>query len=405
MTTVADSQASSRRPLRLLFFVPISVYPVSHGGASRIMNTIWGLSKRGHEVHVLSLVGNNSEQTAMLSMPDVASSASYVIPPEMSFLPGGLVPSVVRSSFRPSISRHIDEMVRHYAIDIVQLEYTHSAAYLSKSAGTPTVLVEHDIAYRSALRRTLKLGLGLRKVFGLFDTARLYRWEIKGARTADLVLAASAEEAAILRRHRIARVTSSVPNGVDVAALEPKGVRPESKDILFVGYFLHPPNVDALRYFVSTVWPLLSRTGRELSVSIVGSNLPKDLASAVERCGFRYAGYVDDLAEELWSHRVFIAPIRYGAGTRIKLLEAAAARCAMVSTTLGAEGLGLRDGHDLLIADTPAGFARSVERLLDDSALRARLGVAAHDSVKRRFDWPMLAAELEGLYYRLLMQS
>jgi glycosyltransferase involved in cell wall biosynthesis len=402
---IAGSSTIAVRPLRLLFFVPICVYPVSHGGASRIMNTIWGLSKRGHEVHVLSLVGNDLDRAAMLSLPDVASSASYVLPSEMSFPPGGLVPRAVCGTYRPSMGRRIEEMVQRYAIDIVQLEYTHSAAYLAKRVGVPMVLVEHDIAYRSAFRRALKLGDAPHIMFGLFDAMRLYRWEIKNARKADLVLAVSEQEAAILRRHGIDKVSDAVPNGVDIAALEPKSLRRETKDILFVGYFLHSPNVDALRYFVSTVWPLLQKTGRELSVSIVGSHLPTDLARSVRACGFRHAGYVENLPEELWSHRVFIAPIRYGAGTRIKLLEAAAAQCAMVSTTLGAEGLGWRDGQDLLIADRPADFARSIERLLDDSALRSRLGVSAHNSVKRRFDWPMLAANLEGLYYRLLGRS
>jgi len=114
---------------------------------------------------------------------------------------------------------------------------------------------------------------------------------------------------------------------------------------------------------------------------------------------------VEDLPKELWSHRVFVAPIRYGAGTRIKLLEAAAAKCAIVSTTLGAEGLGFRNGRDLIIADRPADFASSVERLLDDGAARARLGASAHDCVKRRFDWPMLVVVLENLYYRLMERT
>lgn len=393
------------RPLRLLFFVPMCVYPVSHGGASRITNTIWGLSQRGHVVHVLSLVRDDRERTAMLSLPDVASSASYVLPPEMGFLPGGLVPSAVHGSFRPSIGRRIEAMVQRHAIDILQLEYTHSAAYLANGVGIPTVLVEHDIAYRSAFRRALKVRGVPRTMFELFDATRLYRWEITSAKKANLVLAVSEQEAAILRQHGITKVSAAVPNGVDVGALEPKGARRETKDILFVGYFQHAPNVDALCYFVSKIWPMLQKTGRELSVSVVGSDLPAELAARVRACGFRHAGYVEDLAEELYSHRVFIAPIRYGAGVRIKLLEAAAAQCAMVSTTLGAEGLGLHDGQDLLISDKPNDFARSVERLLDDSALRARLGASAHDSVKRRFDWPMLVAELEGLYYRLLDRS
>jgi glycosyltransferase involved in cell wall biosynthesis len=404
MDTSAVSQTAIR-PLRLLFFVPVCVYPVSHGGASKFTNTVWGLSERGHEVHVLSLVGDEAEREAMRSLPHVASSDSYVIPPETRYFPGSAVPAAVRGTYRPLMGRRIEEAVRRHAIDILQLDFTHSAAYVSNSVGRPTVLVEIDIAYRSAFRSALKQDGVLKTAYGLFDATRLYHWELRNVRKADLVLASSEHEAMILRRHGIAKVSSDVPNGVDVAACEPRGTRCETRDILFVGHFGHPPNVDALRHFVSRIWPRLRAHGQELSVSVVGPGLPSVLASEVRGCGFRHAGYVKDLRTELWSHRVFIAPIRLGAGTRIKLLEAAAAKCAMVSTTLGAEGLGLRDGQDLLIADCPADFARSVERLLGDSALRARLGVSAHDSVKRRFDSPTLAANLEGLYYRLLEQS
>jgi glycosyltransferase involved in cell wall biosynthesis len=206
----------------------------------------------------------------------------------------------------------------------------------------------------------------------------------------------------MLRRRGVPRATSAVPNGVDVAAFEPGGGRQEVRDILFVGYFLHPPNVDGLNHFVSSVWPHLRDQGRRLSVTVVGSGLAADLRARVEAAGFHYAGFVDDLAAEFWSHRVFVCPIRFGAGTRIKLLEAAAARCAIVSTTLGAEGLGLRNGRDALLADDPAAFAQAVLQLLDDKELRVRLGDAAHDTVQRQFDWPVLAGRLERVFYDLL---
>jgi glycosyltransferase involved in cell wall biosynthesis len=378
------------------------VYPISHGGASRIMNTIWGLSNRGHEVHVLSLVATEAERQGMLAMPNVAGSHCHVLPLDKRYLPGSDVPTVVRHTYRPSAGRLIEDLIRRYTIDLLQLEYTHSAAYLRHSLSVPTVLVEHDIAYRSAVRAALKQDGALRVARRLFDAGRLYRWEIQHARKADLVLAASELEAEILRRHGVAHASAAVPNGVDVGSFEPRGPRTESSDVLFVGYFLHPPNVDGMQYFVSQVWPLLNAAQRPLSVTVVGSNLPTDLADTVSACGFRYAGFVEDIRSELWSHRVFVCPIRYGAGTRIKLLEAAAAKCAIVSTSLGAEGLGLRDQRDLLIADTPADFAAAVLKLLQDGALRARLGESAHDAVKRRFDWPMLAGSLETAYYELL---
>lgn len=396
------SGPAGRRPLRVLFFVPMSVYPVSHGGASRIVNSIWGLCRRGHEVHVLSLADNEAERGSMERLPEVASSDSYYLKLKNDYLPGSLVPTVVRNSHRQAAHRLLADAVRRYEIDVVELEYTHSGAYLGDEIGAPTVLVEHDIAYRSAYRRAMTLSGPARRARALFDAGRLYRWELEAARRADLVLTASEDEAELLRRRGITHATGAVPNGVDVRSLEPPGPRPEARDILFVGYFPHPPNTDGLEFFLTRVWPHVLETGSLPSVTVVGSGLATGLASRVEAAGFRYSGFVEDLASELWQHRVFVCPIRYGAGTRIKILEAAAARCAIVSTTLGAEGLDLRDGRDILLADDPAAFAAAIRRLLSDDALRTRLGDSAHDAVQRQFDWPVLAGELERLLYDLV---
>jgi GT2 family glycosyltransferase len=396
-----DQPSAGGRRLKVLFLVPMCVYPISHGGASRIVNTIWGLSRRGHEVRVLSLVTTEDEREAMASLPGVAGSQSFVLPLERSSWPGGMEPAVVANTYRRSAAGLLEDAVARYRPDVLVLEYTQSGSYISPSLRVPTILVEHDLAYRSSLRGALNRDGVFRKARALFDTARLYRWEIEATRRADLVLTASELEADVLRSRGVSNVSSAVPNGVDVAAFEPPGGRPETRDILFVGYFLHPPNVDGLDFFTTAVWPHLAAGGRELSVSVVGSGLPADLTARVGDAGFRYAGYVEDLARELWSHRVFVCPIRFGAGTRIKLLEAAAARCAIVSTTLGAEGLGLVDGRDVLLADDPAAFARAVERLLGDDQLRRRLGDAAHDAVQRQFDWPALAGRLEDVCYEL----
>lgn len=152
---------------------------------------------------------------------------------------------------------------------------------------------------------------------------------------------------------------------------------------------------------MSDIWPHLSAGRPAPTVTVVGSGLPGHLIDRVEEAGLHYAGFVEDLAAELWAHRVLVCPIRLGAGTRIKLLEAAAARCAIVSTTFGAEGLGLEHERDILLADEPAAFAAAVDRLLGDAALRRRLGDAAHDAVRRQFDWPVLAGRLEALCYEL----
>jgi GT2 family glycosyltransferase/glycosyltransferase involved in cell wall biosynthesis len=390
------------RPLRVLVLVPISVYPVSHGGATRVANTAWGLSRLGHEVHVLSFVGNEEEREAMLSMPEVAGSYSFVLPLGRELVPGGLTPTVVRETYRPDAREIVQALVRKLGIDVVELDYTHAAAYLPDVRSVPAILIEHDVAYRSAMRAALAQEGQIARARKFFDALRLYRWELEHARKADLVLAVSEEEADILRSHGVTRVSGAVPSGVDVAEFEPSAPRREVRDILFLGYFLHTPNVDALRFLIDDIWPLLGGRASGLSVTIAGKGLNQAMQARVAEAGFDNAGFVEDLHGTLWSHRVFVSPIRYGAGIRIKLLEAAAARCAIVSTTLGAEGLGFQDGVDLLIADTPEEFAAAVRRLLDDSELRRRLGDSAHDRVKQTHDWANLARRLESVIYDLL---
>jgi glycosyltransferase involved in cell wall biosynthesis len=401
MKTPGIGRATSP-PLRLLFFVPTCVYPVSHGGASRITNTMWGLASRGHEVHVLSLVGNSTQQEAMRALPHVTTSEAHVIPPDRYHLPGGSVPSIVRNTHRAWVGHRMEELIREYSIDIAQLEYTQSAAYASAARPVPVVLVEHDVAFVSSFRRVMLEKSPFHSAYRLFDSIRLHHWELQHAKRVDLVLAASDREAALLRTRGVACASGAVPNGADVRSLEPRGPRREERDLLYVGSFYHRPNVDGLRYFVSEIWPSLRQLSPHLNVSIVGPGLPSDLAVMVDGLGFRYAGYVQDLAAELWSHKVFIVPIRYGAGTRIKVLEAAAAKCAMVSTSLGVEGIGLRDGWDALIADRPEEFARAVVTLLDSDDLRVSIGSSAHDFVQRHFDWPNLVCRLEELYFGLM---
>jgi glycosyltransferase involved in cell wall biosynthesis len=356
-------------------------------------------------VHVLSLVETEAEAEAMRGLPEVASSHSFDLPLERRPLRGGTVPTVVAGSYRTQAAKLLRQAVCRYQPDVLILEYSQSGAYIDGSLDVPTILVEHDVAYRSAFGHALAEPSNRGKARRLFDVARLYRWEIETAKRADLVLTASEEEARRLRLRGVRTATGAVPNGVDVAAFDPPRGRHESMDVLFVGYFAHPPNVDGLGFFTSAVWPHLRDTRPAPTVTVVGSGLPNDLAGRIHTAGFRYAGFVPDLAAELWSHRVFVCPIRLGAGTRIKLLEAAAARCAIVSTTFGAEGLGLEHEREILLADEPAAFAAAVRRLLGDPDLRRRLGDAAHDAVQRQFDWPVLAARLEDLCYRLLAKQ
>jgi len=197
----------------------------------------------------------------------------------------------------------------------------------------------------------------------------------------DVILTASEED-----RSRISHPQVRVfPNAL------PEMPRPrvqQADSIVFSGNLEYHPNVEAVRWFRARIWPLVRERAPEIEWRLVGSN-PEAVAAFTGGDPRIYVvGPVDDAVASLAEAKVCVAPLLSGSGTRFKILEAWAAGRAVVSTTLGAEGLGARDGEHLLLADDPDNFAEAVLRLCHDPALRARLGDAGRMLYEDRFTWP-----------------
>ena len=176
----------------------------------------------------------------------------------------------------------------------------------------------------------------------------------------------------------------------------------EAAAIVFSGNLEYHPNVEAVRWFRSRVWPLLLEATREaepdLEWRLVGRN-PEAIAGLVAGDPrIRVIGPVEDAIAALAEARVCVVPLLSGSGTRFKILEAWAAGRAVVSTTIGAEGLDARDGEDLLLADSPEDFSGAVLQLLEDSDLRARLGQAGRAHYLEHFTWQAAWRELEAVF-------
>jgi len=197
----------------------------------------------------------------------------------------------------------------------------------------------------------------------------------------DVVLTASEED-----RRRVDHPNILVfPNALLEIA---RPSRVEAAAIVFSGNLEYHPNVEAVRWFRTRIWPLVRERAPEIEWRLVGSN-PEAVAAFTGGDPRIYVvGPVDDAVASLAEAKVCVAPLLSGSGTRFKILEAWAAGRAVVSTTLGAEGLGARDGEHLLLADDPDNFAEAVLRLCHDPALRARLGDAGRMLYEDRFTWP-----------------
>jgi glycosyltransferase involved in cell wall biosynthesis len=168
--------------------------------------------------------------------------------------------------------------------------------------------------------------------------------------------------------------------------------------MVFTGTLDYRPNIDALRWFVGEVLPLIRRRRPAARLRIVGRAAGPSVRALVG-AGVELLGEVPEVAPHIASAAVYVVPMRIGGGSRLKLLEALALEAAVVSTPMGAEGVaGLRDDEQLLLAASPAAFASAVLRLFDDAALRRRLGSRGRAHVVAHYDWSAIIPRLEAAY-------
>jgi polysaccharide biosynthesis protein PslH len=197
----------------------------------------------------------------------------------------------------------------------------------------------------------------------------------------DLVLAASEED-----RRRIGHRNVNVyPNALPVIEVPPVA---EENCIVFSGNLEYHPNIEAVRWFASSIWPRLREKNNDLTWNLVGRNADAIRSLVKGDPRVRVVGPVNDAIAAIAAARVVVVPLLSGSGTRFKILEAWAAQRAVVSTSIGAEGLGASDGEQLLIADDVSRFAGAVQEMLDDRARAKKIGTAGRALYLDRYTWP-----------------
>jgi glycosyltransferase involved in cell wall biosynthesis len=187
----------------------------------------------------------------------------------------------------------------------------------------------------------------------------------------------------------------AIPTGVDPGYFKPLGGREVPERLVFTGSMDWFPNEDAIQFFLDAILPRVRRDVPGVTLSVVGRNPSAPLRAAAARAGVIVTGTVDDVRPFVDEAALYIVPLRAGGGTRLKIFEALAMGKAVVSTSVGAEGLAVTPGRDIAIADHPDEFARSVIELLRDPARRAALGRAGRLLVQRRYSWEQVSLEFD----------
>lgn len=286
---------------------------------------------------------------------------------------------------------------RRFSVGIAVLTYLYP--YLRHLApGARRIVDTHNVDSANMDRYVATLPAGPRRAYAALTARKLRRLESRVFAAADETWVCSDEDARAVRRAVGQARVAVVPNGVDTTRFAPAPRPPVPGRLLFFGRLDYFPNREAIEWFVREMLPEIRRAVPEAHLEVVGQGAEPALAALLATSpGARLHGPVTDVPAALAEASVVVVPLRAGGGTRLKILEALGAARPVVSTTVGAEGLDLTPGKDLLLADDAAAFAAAVTGLLRHPEQGARLGAAGRETVRRRYDWALVRAQVAGL--------
>jgi glycosyltransferase involved in cell wall biosynthesis len=285
-------------------------------------------------------------------------------------------------------------------VDLVHLDSLDLVAYLPDLRDLPVVVAHHNVESQLLKRRGEREG-GVRGAYIRRQAALTQREEARWCPRVALNCVASEEDGAVLEELAPGSRCIVVPNGVDTGAFRPATSGAPGSDVVFVGGNSWFPNRDGMDYFAEEVLPLLRQERPEIRVTWVG-RANEEVKDRFAGFGITVTGYVDDIRPYVYDAACFIAPLRVGGGTRLKILDAWALGKAVVSTSQGAEGLAIEPGRNILIADSARAFADEVARVLDDSDLRHRLEQNGRETAVEVYDWSVISGTMSAAYRELL---
>lgn len=396
--------------MKILFVAPYLPSPARFGGQRRMEGLVRGLA-RDHEVSFVSFNSSDAYTEESVVATEAYCKSVKTLPDLDPRTVGEkrklqLRSLVSRRSFeslqvarRKDFQRLIDQQLAADDFDVVQVEFANMAQYRFRSPRKQPVLIldEHNIEYDLQKRTAGSADGALRLVYNSLNWRKL-GFEERGAwKRFDGVVLTSDRDRDVLRQSNTSVPTKVIPNGVDVDQFRPSEQATDTDHLLFFGANNYFPNHDALLYFIDEVLPKIVEKRPNAKLSIVGPGVQPAVQAKASK-HVEIVGFVDDLMPHLERASVIVVPLRIGGGTRLKIVEAMAKSKAIVSTRIGAEGIDVTHGKDVLLADDAQGLANEVVRVLEDPALARRLGEKARELAVQSYAWAAIVRRLEDFY-------
>lgn len=407
-----DQPGNSEGRKKLLFLGQNLPYPPDGGALIRTYHTLRILCEE-YEVNALLLYRASRRRTPGAVEDGLrhlrgmtASVNAFPIPQESSrlrLLADHLLSLLTSSvytrwaySSRP-FRRELRRLLKNHTFDLIHADSLDLVAYFP-DLPHPLVVAHHNVESQLLERRS-KVEGGLRGRYIRWQAELVRRTEARWCPAVDLNLVVSEEDLEQLGRISPKANFLVVPNGVDTDFFFPEDGG-EKSGVVFLGGATWFPNLDGMEWFASEILPLIRKERPQEKVVWIG-RMDEEQRSHFEALGIEVTGYVEDIRPVVEHAACSVVPLRVGGGTRLKILDAWAMGKAVVSTPQGCEGLGATDGEDMLIATDAPSFAQAVIRVLEDEALRDKLGRAGRAMAVERFDWRAIGKVIHEHYRRL----
>jgi polysaccharide biosynthesis protein PslH len=398
--------------MRILWVKADKLLPVQNGGNIRTYHVLRYLSAR-HELTFYSyyagapdpyyerelqrqLPGSVAVCTGKRELSGAARGVDYLS--HLSAHP----PYAVSRFADAAVRKQISTWFREQRFDVAVCDFLDAAVNFPGSLNLPSVLFQHNVESEIWRRHAATAGNPAKKMMYGMEFRKMLRYERAAVCKFQHVIAVSENDRSLMTKWVDGDRVTVVPTGVDLAEYRPHVAPSDSARsdlaasdpnaaaplVTFVGAMDWEPNVDGVEYFCSEVWPSIRAEVPQARLRIVGRNPDRRVQKWASE-SIEVTGRVPSVVEHLHQSAVVIVPLRIGGGTRLKIYEAMATAKAVVSTTIGAEGLDVHHGRDIMLADDARSFAQAVIMLLRDPALRRRYEKAAAETAAR-YDWPAI---------------
>lgn len=391
--------------MKILHVFPQLPTPPTSGGTLRVYHILKHLS-RHHDVTVSGFSENGDLDHFKRSFPELKGKMHFVHrKPEKFRRLRQLRTYFTDHSFwynwakSEELESTLKNLLEKNDFDIYQAEFS-SMGHLDLETDAVRVLDAHNVEYDNFRRMSTLDWSGLRKNFYRREYEKSYAEEIEAFKRHDAIFVTSERDGSLIAKDAPNTPQFVIPNGVDTSFFRPAGAREEPYSIVFTGAMKYVPNYDGMIYFLDEIFPIIKKRKPQAKIYIVGSN-PPPILKAYQSDSVIITGFVDDVRPYIDEASVVVVPLRMGSGTRLKILEALSMQKAVITTSIGCEGIEVEDGRHLIIRDEPVEFAEAVLEAFDNQLLRKNLISNGYELAKQKYDWKIIGNSIEEAFEKL----